>query len=108
MASSATPTSTIRPWARSRATGRGGVRREASTSWDPSGSCRASSATTSRHSVLSSSSTWSRTSDTGPVMVEAAATTRGTAVPATDTPVEARTWNTPGSIGSTRSRAVAR
>jgi hypothetical protein len=68
----------------------------------------ASSATASKQSRLPSSSTWSRTGVTGWVIAEAAATNRGTVVATTETPGEARAWNTPGSIGSTRSSATAR
>jgi hypothetical protein len=44
---------------------------------------------------------------TGSDVAETADTNRGTTVAATEAPGEASAWNTPGSIGSTRSRAAA-
>jgi|GEM_PF-5554082 hypothetical protein len=82
------------------------MRREASTSCDPAGSRTASSATASRHSRLSSSSRWSRTNATGAAIAETADANRGSTVPSTETPAEARAWNTPGSRRSTETQAT--
>jgi hypothetical protein len=98
-------TSTIPPWARSRAVGSGTALREASTSCQPGGRRKANSAIVFRHCRLVTASVWSTSTVTGGGTEATAATNLGTTV--ISAPEEASAANIAGSTGPIRLSATA-